>query len=140
MTYPIEPRDLLPCPFCGGKAMQSENKAVGLHWWQVECVERSCSSVGPTAHANEAEAIAAWNTRTAAEAASREELERYKAAYTELSKRLSWLQGHPALPAHYLGWHIADAASDLIACAYPEFADAIRAALSPTGKGEADHG
>lgn len=54
---------LKPCPFCGGEAMQSENRAAGLHWWQIECVARLCSAVGPTAYDTEAAAITAWNTR-----------------------------------------------------------------------------
>lgn len=66
-----------------------------------------------------------------------EEVGRYKTAWQEFDKRLSWMQGHPALPSRYLGWHIADVASDMIGRAYPEFSDAItRAALTePTDEG-----
>lgn len=61
MTHPTVTQALSPCPFCGGEA-----KVVApLGWGNVrsgECGNRNCSATGPWAR-NEAEAIAAWNTR-----------------------------------------------------------------------------
>ena len=55
--------ELLPCPFCGGeaRAWKYSHPSHG-EYWRVVCNEPSCCISGdrPT----EAEAIAAWNTRT----------------------------------------------------------------------------
>lgn len=93
MTKNETPRvvELLPCPFCGGAASLSyytrsaSNEPAGHY---VEC--DNCAAGGPTADVSSivtdvrAEAITAWNTRTAAEAASREEVERLRIALSEL--------------------------------------------------------
>lgn len=49
---------LLPCPFCGGEAETWD----GAGPWYAVCTR--CGAVG-SPHLTEAEAIAAWNTRTA---------------------------------------------------------------------------
>ena len=58
--------DLKPCPFCGGKA-----KTHGPYgWYRQWCISHSCKTFYTGAqdafkdYPNEAEAIAAWNTRT----------------------------------------------------------------------------
>lgn len=65
---------LKPCPFCGGEAeIDPRFGAVS-----VDC--KSCfSGAGP--HDTEAEAIAAWNTRQAAD-----QLERYREALERISR------------------------------------------------------
>lgn len=50
--------ELLPCPFCGGEAFP--NIELTKHW--IECRECAAES---GCYRTEAEAIAAWNTRTA---------------------------------------------------------------------------
>ena len=48
---------LKPCPFCGGEASPVQH-----FWWTVQC--KTCGGAeGPGAE-SQAEAIAAWNTRT----------------------------------------------------------------------------
>lgn len=48
--------ECLPCPFCGGRAEVCMNDDGE---WQVNCLIRTCHSLGPTGlHGN---AIAAWN-------------------------------------------------------------------------------
>ena len=75
MTDPkhTEPVDLLPCPFCGGEAELHENtsgQAQGfVPVFNPGC--KACDVRSPDWYGTEAEAIAVWNTRTAAEAASR---------------------------------------------------------------------
>ena len=57
--------ELLPCPFCGGKHLEvSHHDPV---WRTVVC--RKCLAFGPDKK-SEAEAIAAWNTRTEAKGKS----------------------------------------------------------------------
>jgi len=55
--------ELKSCPFCGGEAQPALIQAGGIEWAQVECIDPDCGACGP-APATEAEAIAAWNTRT----------------------------------------------------------------------------
>lgn len=57
---------LLPCPFCGGEAMLMAQ----TFSWEVHCLPCTASVSEET----QPEAIAAWNTRTAAEAASKAEI------------------------------------------------------------------
>lgn len=55
---------LLPCPFCGGSAKYYYHTPAGMsNCHHVECDD--CGN-GTCLHETEAEAIAAWNTRTAA--------------------------------------------------------------------------
>ena len=56
--------ELKPCPFCGGQQIAIAPQA---EWWTVIC--KACGSSCGTCDA-EAEAIAAWNTRTQADALS----------------------------------------------------------------------
>lgn len=60
--------ELLPCPFCGGKAAISTNHSESLWshdvvlWTQVSC--ESCEASMPqTCDGYEVEAVEAWNTR-----------------------------------------------------------------------------
>jgi hypothetical protein len=57
---------LRPCPFCGGDAELSHVLAsVGRNYFAVECADkRGCRVVVSSRAATEAEAIAAWNTRS----------------------------------------------------------------------------
>jgi len=61
------PRELLPCPFCGGDEISHGWSSPGydgsMHTGNVECHACNAFILADT----EAEAIAAWNTRTAAE-------------------------------------------------------------------------
>lgn len=60
--YKLEPNELAACPFCGGEASVSSETC----GWRVECIERNCYAKGPWPDdCTEAEAIAAWNQRTA---------------------------------------------------------------------------
>ena len=58
--------ELKPCPFCGGDAELSHVLAsVGRNYFAVECADkRGCRVVVSSRAATEAEAIAAWNTRS----------------------------------------------------------------------------
>lgn len=51
--------DLLPCPFCGGKAYLTASS----DGYGVECRNELCVKTIMQEHSTEAEAIAAWNTR-----------------------------------------------------------------------------
>lgn len=55
--------ELKPCPFCGGRAVESETHAAQHWWYSVECL--LCGAEITEAVA--AEAITAWNTRTPSE-------------------------------------------------------------------------
>ena len=52
-----------PCPYCASKAGAVLTRAAGLYWHHVECSNEECRATGPE-RGGEAEAIAAWNTRT----------------------------------------------------------------------------
>lgn len=55
---------LKSCPFCGREAKTIENKSVRC--WYIGCANQNCLMwvyMQMYMHANEAEAIAAWNTR-----------------------------------------------------------------------------
>lgn len=55
--------ELLPCPFCSdGGQLQVQRTGAVDEWWHCVFCDRCCT-YGPTA-GTEAEAIAAWNTRT----------------------------------------------------------------------------
>jgi hypothetical protein len=65
---------LLPCPFCGGEATvgsMSADGPLGAKYW-AECMAVDCP-VRPDGRGydTEAEAIAGWNTRAAADPAAR---------------------------------------------------------------------
>lgn len=52
--------ELLPCPFCGGEAhISASSDGYGVECWNRRCIDMQLEEL-PT----EAEAIAAWNTRT----------------------------------------------------------------------------
>ena len=53
--------ELLPCPFCGGKAIESEVEIDGENFLTVMCEECGMSSI---ANKDEARVKAAWNART----------------------------------------------------------------------------
>jgi Lar family restriction alleviation protein len=53
---------LLPCPFCGGEARYQTNGLDRARYGEVVC--NACDFCGP-AHSTKAEAIAAWNRRSA---------------------------------------------------------------------------
>ena len=56
-----KPQELLPCPFCGG-ACEMWNANNGRPAW-IACMGR-CAVLISKEHKTDAEAIAAWNTRT----------------------------------------------------------------------------
>jgi len=56
--------DLLKCPFCGSKA-KIDKPSTSAPGWQVFCPK--CETVATPVFVNEAEAVAAWNTRAPAE-------------------------------------------------------------------------
>lgn len=58
---------LLPCPFCGGSEVSVETSRE-FSW--TRCMTGACGVEGPVVVGGKLEAIAAWNTRTSAEAAS----------------------------------------------------------------------
>lgn len=53
--------NLLPCPFCEGKALISEAKINGKTYVMVSCEDCGMSTFGSE---DETEVIAAWNKRT----------------------------------------------------------------------------
>lgn len=56
--------ELLPCPFCGGRASTRKIDARGFHvTWDVYCLNFECWCIAHIGALTEAEAIAAWNTR-----------------------------------------------------------------------------
>ena len=129
MTHPTDPRDLLPCPFCGhdasiGRVMYSR-PLKGCNWADgrdvteahyahcVWCAVGQRTNVAGGYQTPE-EAAEKWNTRTAAEAASREEVERLRGLVERAQNIIS--------AGTYVNWH-----------------KNARAALSPTA-GEGDHG
>ncbi|MGJ7508667.1 Lar family restriction alleviation protein [Variovorax sp. GT1P44] len=63
-------KDLLPCPFCGGKASICKSKGESLWshdivtWTHVECSECE-SQTRPTCPGWEPDAITTWNRRVA---------------------------------------------------------------------------
>lgn len=54
--------ELKPCPFCGERETLKPWQADAIEYWTVIC--ESCVAEGPTS-ITEAEAIAAWNARSA---------------------------------------------------------------------------
>lgn len=73
MTDPLhaERCDLLSCPFCGGDPMtEFAQTPEGDGAYFVHCQNDGCPAWPNTQGCTEAEAIAAWNTRTPTEAAS----------------------------------------------------------------------
>lgn len=73
--------DLKPCPFCGGEAELWRANGERTAW--VACMGR-CSILVSKEHKTDAEAIAAWNTRTAPDPAAIRE-----AALREAAKALN---------------------------------------------------
>jgi hypothetical protein len=74
-------RELLPCPFCGGKAkLDPENPELeGDAWTQVHCANAECSvdpSVECFEDGHKESAIRIWNTRAQASGVPVERLER----------------------------------------------------------------
>lgn len=72
MTERDEPRELQPCPFCGGKAHKVVSPLGFGNIKAVECIGPTCAVTGPWGR-NEAEAIAAWNRRHLLEGADNAE-------------------------------------------------------------------
>jgi|LakMenEpi03Aug12_release.lakeMendotaPanAssembly.Ray.scaffolds.fasta_scaffold6648683_1 Lar family restriction alleviation protein len=57
--------ELLPCPFCGSKALgvhYGEDRSYGTNFWEVKCTNWRCSTNQFTGYDKE-EAIAKWNRR-----------------------------------------------------------------------------
>lgn len=70
MTKITEAFSLLPCPFCGHRAIleEVESKSVGISAWTVGCVEQDgeieCMGYQSlTTFSRKIEAVKAWNTR-----------------------------------------------------------------------------
>ncbi len=66
----LVPRELLPCPFCGGDAeldqMPDDGSLQALRW-AVGCIDDYCNGFRmPYRHSRKAGAIEAWNRRAAA--------------------------------------------------------------------------
>jgi len=66
-----EPTELLPCPFCGSKAVASINKDESLwshdvvDWTRVHCTNDECNAqTEATCEGYEPSAIEVWNLRT----------------------------------------------------------------------------
>lgn len=89
MTDPLhtEPVDLLPCPFCGHAPFARQIINDGR--WAIDCQTANCVRPGTDLTRDKRKAIAAWNTRTAAEAASRQEVERLREALERLREALA---------------------------------------------------
>ena len=103
MTESNEPRELLPCPFCGGGGhylffpRDERHGYVGLH--EIRCTICPASVYasdpqGKNGWANgsgEKAAFAAWNTRTATEAASAAEVAELREA---LGRAAGWFRDY----------------------------------------------
>lgn len=53
------------CPFCGGDDLTMVEQPFGDAHYFIMCLNPACSAYGPDA-SSEAEAVKAWNTRSAA--------------------------------------------------------------------------
>jgi hypothetical protein len=124
-------RELLPCPFCGGKAYLRQ-------WSDAARVE--CTSHGPRSndcgftmrtYLNGAEAIAAWNRRSVTSQASEGEVE---TAFIKLCEAL----GIPATAAAYLEVASPSKRVERLETALKPFADAA-ASLDIYRRRERDH-
>ena len=87
MTAPVTVTPPLPCPFCGGEATLNERLRDGYRF--VEC--ESCA-FGLCAERTEAEAIAAWNTRTQSAAASDAQVAELREALEKAQGVLRWAE------------------------------------------------
>lgn len=94
--------ELLPCPFCGWRAIVSDHSTIA---WYVECVECACD--GPVEESREA-AIAAWNTRTPSPASPSPVAEGQPVAYRWLYKdgsKSGWCEMREIHPAELASGH-----------------------------------
>lgn len=85
--------ELLPCPFCGGRAISHRNP--GLARWAVSCTQCDCKPLNHCAR-TEAEAIAAWNKRVPA------------TALTALTERVERMEGENRALKDWLSMAIAE--------------------------------
>ena len=84
--------DLLPCPFCGGEAQvqHQSRKLYGdtVDWYGVYCKKQFCGYV--SGHQTEAEAIAAWNTRSAGTCHNLRDDEYFECSECEVETSTEW--------------------------------------------------
>jgi hypothetical protein len=70
---------LKPCPICGGRAiLEDRSNFLGDPYWEPVCDAEDCVLSGCLRYPTQAEAIAVWNNREAAETAERPDASDYR--------------------------------------------------------------
>lgn len=98
----IDPKGLLPCPFCGGGAFVAQSAPRGGPFWVV-CAGK-CVLEGP-AKDTEAEAISVWNTRSTPPVAAPGAVA-WRWRYDDpanAARKLGWIYGPVEPPSNAIG-------------------------------------